>query len=940
MAAKKRISHLASAAAKSNQPASRPLSTIDAGPHTEASAEAIRARKLQDQLERMRHELQSTIDELQSSNQELRVSNEEVRAINEQLQTTNNDLQAAREETIAANDQLQNKINELERANNDLFNLLDCTDIATVFLDRSLRIKLFSRAATTLFSIIPSDVVGRPLEHMMPRFRDPELIVDAARVLEQLEPVEKETPAADGRWWLRRIIPYHTRNHRIDGLVITFVDITGRKQAADTVVRRLAAIVEGSADAIFSVDMDGTIRTWNPGAERLYGYTCEEAWGRSVEMLIPNDRSHEFSTFMPRLKRGQPVEQFETERLRKDGERVPVAITISPIKNSEGQVISASAITRDIRERKAAEIALRQSEQRFRLMADSAPVLIWMSGANKLCNWFNKPWIDFVGRPMEQELGNGWTENIHTDDFERCLQTYDAAFEERQPFLMEYRLRRHDGTYRWIIDNGTPLYSEGGEFAGYIGSCIDITDRRQTEQALHTSESRYRTLFEKANDAIFLENEKDEIVAVNQRACELLGYSRDELLAMKVHDLQAPEVQGRAGTVIKGELENHGDALFEGLDVHRNGTRIPVEIANTVIEDSGRQLVLSIVRDITERKKAEQDLLASEQRLRAILDTATDAIVTIDYRGIIQSANAATAKMFGYAHGELIGQTVNQLMPSPHRESHDGYIARYLQTAEKKIIGTTREIDAQRKDGSIFPTELSVSEIEHLKLFTGIHRDLTERKQLERDVVEAASLEQRRIGQDLHDSVAQELTALSLLMNDLSESVQESSPVARKLTHRIAQGLERSQRELRIVLRGLLPVAVDSSGLMAALSDLADRIDLQQKVACRFDCPEPVSVADNLTATQIFLIAQEAVQNAVRHAKSQQIRITLNQKDGGVFLAVEDDGVGMPASSLESSGLGMRIMRNRAAIIGANLTIQPAQPTGTLVTCVLNKKDR
>ena len=132
-------------------------------------------------------------------------------------------------------------------------------------------------------------------------------------------------------------------------------------------------------------------------------------------------------------------------------------------------------------ERRRNEAALKESERRFRLTADAAPVLVWISGIDKLCTWFNKPWLDFVGRTMQQELGNGWSENVHADDFDRCLKTYVDAFDARQPFSMEYRLRRHDGEYRWVLDNGIPLWEPAGVFAGYIGSCIDITERKQAE---------------------------------------------------------------------------------------------------------------------------------------------------------------------------------------------------------------------------------------------------------------------------------------------------------------------------------------------------------------------------------------------------------------------------------------------------------------------------
>jgi signal transduction histidine kinase len=221
-----------------------------------------------------------------------------------------------------------------------------------------------------------------------------------------------------------------------------------------------------------------------------------------------------------------------------------------------------------------------------------------------------------------------------------------------------------------------------------------------------------------------------------------------------------------------------------------------------------------------------------------------------------------------------------------------------------------------------------------LKLFTGIIRDITRRKELEREVVEIASLEQRSIGQDMHDSVGQELTALNLLARDLAEIIQTDAAKAPPLIEQMIQGLQRSQRELRAVLRGLIPVAVNTQGLMAALADLAHQIQSEGKVSCVFDCTRPVSLADNLTATHLDLIAHEAIRNAVKHAQATQIRITLN-RNGGLVLRIQDDGIGMPAQPVEAQGLGLRIMRNRANIIGAKLTIEPAQPSGTVVTCAL-----
>jgi PAS domain S-box-containing protein len=202
-----------------------------------------------------------------------------------------------------------------------------------------------------------------------------------------------------------------------------------------------------------------------------------------------------------------------------------------------------------------------------------------------------------------------------------------------------------DGRTVWLHDRAVVVASDGRPKM-LQGLLVDVTERKRAEKALQDSERRYRTLFEKANDAIFLETEDDDIIAVNQRACDLLGYSREELLAMKVSDLQAPEVRGRPGTVIKGELEKHQDNPFEGLDLHRDGRKIPVEITDAVIVENGQRLVLSIVRDITERKQAEEALCQALREVRRLKDQ-------------LQAENIYLREEIRGAHnfGEVVGQS-------------------------------------------------------------------------------------------------------------------------------------------------------------------------------------------------------------------------------------------------------------------------------------------
>jgi PAS domain S-box-containing protein len=345
------------------------------------------------------------------------------------------------------------------------------------------------------------------------------------------------------------------------------------------------------------------------------------------------------------------------------------------------------------------------------------------------------------------------------------------------------------------------------------------------------------------------------------------------------------------------------------------------------------------------RRQAEEQVLLntkgslreSRERLRAVVQTAVDAIITIDERGIIDSVNAAAERMFGYSAAEIIGQNVSLLMPSPYREEHDGYLARYMQTGEKRIIGIGREVQGRRKLGLTFPADLAVSEWrdQGRRMFTGVIRDVSARKELEREVLQAATLEQRRIGQALHDSTGQELTALGLLAESLTE-VLEKQPPAASLAAKIKEGLQRVLAQVRAYSRGLIPVEVDTRGLTAALTELAARTSEVHGATCTFECPQSVEIENNQVATHLYHIAQEAVTNAIRHALARHLTIRLEINPRSITLRVTDDGVGFK-EPVDSKGMGLKIMRYRAGLINARLAVEQAEPFGTVVSCTLNK---
>jgi PAS domain S-box-containing protein len=273
-----------------------------------------------------------------------------------------------------------------------------------------------------------------------------------------------------------------------------------RAQIEDTLrkseeaLSRIAAVVESSDDAIISKSLDGIIRSWNKGAQRIFGYTAEEIIGKSILVLIPPELQTEEPGIIERLKKGQRIEHYETVRLAKGGRRLDISLTVSPVKDSSGKIVGASKIARDITEDKKRQEALRESENRFRTMADTAPMLIWESGTDKLCNYFNQTWLKFVGRTMEQENGNGWFEGVHPEDLDRFLKFFVSSFDARVPFEMEYRIRHHSGEYRWLLNQGTPRFSPNGTFQGYIGACVDITESVQAKQTLADSRKELERL--------------------------------------------------------------------------------------------------------------------------------------------------------------------------------------------------------------------------------------------------------------------------------------------------------------------------------------------------------------------------------------------------------------------------------------------------------------
>ncbi|MFB6232587.1 MAG: PAS domain S-box protein [Salinibacter sp.] len=336
-------------------------------------------------------------------------------------------------------------------------------------------------------------------------------------------------------------------------------------------------------------------------------------------------------------------------------------------------------------------------------------------------------------------------------------------------------------------------------------------------------------------------------------------------------------------------------------------------------------------------KRLRQAQRESEAKARAILETTVDGIITIDADGTIESFNEAAEDIFGYDAEEVIGENVKVLMPSPYREEHDEYLRSYHETGRKRIIGIGREVRGKRKDGSTFPMDLAVSEVElgDRILFTGIVRDISERRRLEKEILNVSEEERRRIGQDLHDGLGQMLTGIGLLSQDLARQLDEEGHERAEDMAEITEHIKEADQYARDLSHGLIPVDVEANGLSEALRRLSQNAERLFNVHCSFREVGTVLVHNNTVATHLYRIAQEAVSNAARHGEADDIKIILASGEEQIRLQVRDDGVGFDDEAMDGSGMGVHIMNYRARIIGGTLEVSSALRDGTVVTCTL-----
>ena len=348
-------------------------------------------------------------------------------------------------------------------------------------------------------------------------------------------------------------------------------------------------------------------------------------------------------------------------------------------------------------------------------------------------------------------------------------------------------------------------------------------------------------------------------------------------------------------------------------------------------DETGKPTRMSgVIIDITEWKQAE----AEHRRLATIVIDSNDAVTVQDFEGRLTAWNRGAEQMYGYSESEALSMNIRDIVPENRRDEALELVERIARDEDVQSLETQRI----SKDGRTLDVWLTVTKLVddagNPVAVATTERDVTERKQLQQQLAKLTEQERQRIGRELHDTTGQELTGLGFMAQSVLEQLAAESHPGEETVRKMEESIQRALAQVRRFAQGLVPVELDADGLMAALQELAIKTTEACNIACTFRRDQPVSMEDNTMATQIYLIAKEAVANAVKHAQAEHVEIELSRYDNRIMLLVRDDGVGIGEAS-EEDGMGLRIMRHRAGLIQATLEIEPVDKGGTLVMCVL-----
>ena len=734
----------------------------------------------------------------------------------------------------------------------------------------------------------------------------------------------------------------HVRTGRLAGecCLMAFSDITERRKAEAAVVETSQfnqQVVASARDGIIVYGPDLRFQVWNPFMEQLTGVTAAEVVGKHPAEVFPFLRE---TGIIAQLKKalagesGSPVEYFF--RIPRTGRSAWVSDASAPLRNSNGEIVGVIGIVRNISERKVSDALLQESEEQFRQMAENVDEVFWMLDAATLRTLYvSSAYENIWGRTCKSRYDRtqSWLDAVHPEDRKRVAVAFKQSV-RRKGFHEEYRIVLPDGSIRWIGDSGAVVCDLAGSVYRIVGVARDITLRKRAEERLMASEERYRYLVESAPIAIFIGYE-NRFAYLNPAAVKLLGARQPEqILNQPVMDFVHPDYRKIFAQQVASKTAT---ASVQEKFLRLDGAVLDVEVASVAVQWGEHQGEQVILHDITPRKRAEDALRKNEQELEDFFTKSPLGLFWAGTDGRIVRINQAALKLFDRRLEEVLRRPVSKF----HFDT--GIINSIRHRLAKNETVQNCRARIRQKNGSIKHVLIDANglwekgRLAHTRWFV---RDITRRVELETEILTISEREQRRLGQDLHDDLCQQLAGIEFLTQTLrSELAAHSRPEtvqAREVAHMVRLAMHKT-RELA---HGLSPVRLEDEGLMNALRELAVRIKTLFQIDCRFNCRKAVRVADDTVSIHLFRIAQEAVSNAIKHGKARRVDIGLAAKDGKIVLNISNNGVGFARRRSDRTGMGMRIMQYRAGIIGGSLVVQRDAKKKVTLVCTVSKRLR
>lgn len=750
----------------------------------------------------------------------------------------------------------------------------------------------------------------------------------------------------------------------IDTIVTNFRDVTLSKQIENQKAL-FASIINSSDNVILSKNLLGIITTWNRGAEKLFGYSDGEILGKHISILIPQDRLDEELEIMEKIKQGKVVESYETERIKKNGNHICILLTVSPIKDIKGNVMGASQIAHDITQRKNSEIALRESEAQIQAIINASPdAVIIIDEAGKIIKWDAKSetlfgWkeAEVLGRTLSDTILPHRYREAHSKGMKHFLETGKGPIINKTIEISG--LNKNEIEFDISLRISPAVIKNNYQFIGFIR---DITSRKREETQLQLSEERYRQIVETAHEGIWTIDENNKTNFVNEKMCEILEYTSDEMMGKELYYFMDKE--GKALTT--HFFENQKNEIKENFEfkyITKSGKQIWGSVATNPIFGEGHQYkgALAMITDITERKQAEETLRRSEANLRTIFDSTTSSYILLDTELKILSFNPIAAL---WAKNSLeVDLKEGDAWPLYFHSNQKKDIK---ERAKKVLMGDTMKYEVsylQLNSSSLNSYEVLLSPVfQHKQKVMGLCitlSDITERKQLERETLHlVVSLQKRNnelkqftyvLSHNLRSPIAKILGLASLFETDPEK--ESINPTLLSNITEAATNLDRVVKDLNTVIS--LRESGNAIHEYILLKPELDRIKKvleseisECKAAIRSYFLHPKGI--NTISSYLYSIIYNLLSNAIKYRSPERplkIYLKTTQDRQFICLSLEDNGMGIDlkkyrdkifglykrfhGETIPGKGIGLNLVKAQVESLGGKVEIESEVNKGT-----------